>query len=145
MGGEGESARVTATSEPLWHWLRGQSALRPFLIMQIASELAAQMLSVAIGWYVYAATRDPMSLAYVGLARFLPNLAMALIAGQVADRVDRRRIVAFSLLLQTLCIVAFVILATAGTPSIAPVYLLLLVIGTAQAFSFPAQSAMLPA
>ena len=144
MAQKGESGPGIAKNRPLWRWLRAQSALYPFLVMQTASELAAQTLSVAIGWYVYAATHDPMSLAYVGLARFLPNIALALIAGQVADRVDRRKIVALSLLVQSLCTAAFGVLAATATPSVAPVYLLLLVIGTAQAFSFPAQSAMLP-
>jgi MFS family permease len=145
MTEKGESRTVVATNQPLWRWLHAQSALYPFLVMQIASELAAQMLSVAIGWYVYAATHDPMSLAYVGLARFLPNIVLSLVAGQVADRLDRRKIIALSLLVQSCCMAAFSILSAQATPAVVPVYLLLLVIGTGQAFSFPAQSAMLPA
>ena len=65
------------------------------------------MLNVAIGWYVYAMTKKPISLAYVGLAQFLPIIVMVLIAGHVADRFDRRKIIGFSLLGKTICLAAF--------------------------------------
>ena len=124
--------------------MRERRALGGFIVLRGADELAQQMLNVAVGWYVYAATHDPMSLAYVGLARFLPNIVMVLFAGQAADRFDRRRIVALALAVQALCTAVFIGLAAAATPSVTPVYLLLIVIGSAQAFAFPALSAILP-
>ena len=129
---------------PLLQFLQQEPVLLRYIAIRAADELSAQMLSVAIGWYVYAATHDPMSLAYVGLARFLPNIGLVLVAGPASDRFDRRRITALALLVQTICAAAFGVLATAATPSVAPVYLLLLVSGAAQAFSFPAMSALLP-
>jgi len=129
---------------PLRHLLRQHPALRAFLIIRALDELSAQMLNVAIAWYVYAATHDPMSLAYAGLARFLPNIGMVLIAGQAADRFDRWRIIGLSLTLETLCIATFVALSAATTPSVRSVYVLLIVMGAAQAFSAPAMSATLP-
>ena len=128
---------------PLRHLLRQRPALRAFLVIRALDELSAQMLNVAIAWYVYAATRDPMSLAYVGLARFLPNIGTVLIAGQAADRFDRRRTIGLSLFVQALCVAAF-----AGLSAEAPhgqlVYPLLIVVGAAQAFSAPTMSATLP-
>jgi predicted MFS family arabinose efflux permease len=73
-----------------------------------------------------------------------PNVVMALIAGQAADRFDRRKIIALSLFIQTLCLAAFSAWSTETAPSAGPVYLLLLVIGSARAFSSPAMSAILP-
>ncbi len=102
------------------------------------------MLNVGVGWYVYAATNSAMSLAYVGLARFLPNILLVLVAGQAADRLDRRKLIGFALLLEMLCIGAFAVWSGVATPSADPVYLLLLVTGAAQAFSSPALSATLP-
>lgn len=127
----------------LGQMLRERPALGHFLVIRAIDELNAQMLNVAVAWYVYAATHDPMSLAYVGLARFLPNIGMALFAGQAADRFDRRRILGFSLAVQTLSITAFGALSAAA-PSVRFVYLLLLVMGAVQAFSAPAMSATLP-
>jgi hypothetical protein len=48
--------------------------LRAFITLRAANELGSQILNVAVGWYVYAATRSPMSLAYVGLVQFIPNI-----------------------------------------------------------------------
>jgi MFS family permease len=135
---------VTSTEISLLHLLRERPALRSFIAIRTADELGAQMLNVGIGWYVYAATHNPMSLAYVGLAQFLPNLGMALIAGQAADRFERRKVVGLSLLIQTLAIAGWCASSAATTPSIRWVYLLLLIIGSARAFSSPAMSAMLP-
>jgi MFS family permease len=128
--------------------LRELPALRRFIVIRAADELASQMLNVAIGWYVYAATRNPMSLAYVGLAQFLPNIGMALVAGQAADRFERRKLIWLSFLIEAVCLAAFSVwsaaMASSVRPSVAPVYLLLLVIGSARAFSSPALAAMLP-
>jgi len=134
----------TSINLPLRYLLRGRPALRSFIAIRAADELGSQMLNVAVGWYVYTATGDPMSLAYVGLAQFLPNIGMALIAGQAADRFDRRKIVGLSLFIQTLCLATFGMWSAATAPSAGPVYLLLLVIGSARAFTSPAMSAMLP-
>jgi MFS family permease len=137
-------ALSTTTTLPLLHWLRERPALRSFIAIRAAEELASQILNVAIGWYVYAATHDPMSLAYVGLAQFLPTIGMVLIAGYAADQFDRRKVIARSLFIQTLCIATFGSWSTATAPSGGPVYLLLLVMSSARAFSSPVMSAMLP-
>ena len=134
----------TATQLPLLDLLRERPALRGFIAIRATDELASQMLNVAIGWYVYAATHDPMSLAYVGLAQFLPTIGIVLLAGQAADHFDRRKIIGLSLSVQTLCLAMFCVWSTAARPSAAPVYLLLLAISSARAFSAPAMSATLP-
>jgi MFS family permease len=124
--------------------LRDRPELRGYITIRAADALGSQMLNVAIGWYVYSATHNPMSLAYVGLAQFLPNIVMVLIAGHAADRFDRRRIIGLSLLVKTLCLAAFASWSAVRAPAAGPVYLLLFIVGSARAFSAPAMSAMLP-
>jgi MFS family permease len=114
------------------------------MAIRALDELCSQMLNVALGWYVYSATHNPMSLGYVGLARFLPNFGMVLFAGHAADRLDRRKIIGLSLFLQVLCVAAFGALSASAALSIWSVYLLLSIIGAAQAFCSPAMSATLP-
>jgi MFS family permease len=119
-------------------------ALGRFLAIRTADELASQMLNVAIGWYVYSATHNPMSLAYAGLAQFLPNAGMALIAGHAADRFERRKVISWALFVQALCLAGFTVWTAVSTPSARPVYLLLLLMGAARAFGSPTMSALLP-
>src|ERR1700735_4095955 len=49
-----------------------------------------QALEVAIGWEVYFQHRSVLDLGWIGSAEFIPMFALALTAGQLADRVPRR-------------------------------------------------------
>ena len=51
-----------------------------------------QMLGVAVAWQMYALTGSAFDLGLVGLMQFLPAAAFMLVAGQIADRYDRRRL-----------------------------------------------------
>ena len=67
--------------------------LRPFLLYWNArtfAGIAAQMVGVAVGWQIYSLTGNPFDLGLVGLFQFLPATVLILVAGQVADRYDRR-------------------------------------------------------
>ena len=67
--------------------------------MVLIASLCQQALGVAVGWDIYERTGSVMALGWVGLAQFIPVLLFFLPAGQLADRYDRRRIVAVSLTL----------------------------------------------
>jgi MFS family permease len=101
------------------------------------------MQSVAIGWQVYSISRDPLQLGWVGLAQFLPMIALALLTGHVADRVERRRILVVCLFLFALVSGALALLSLA-VPRLPVLYALLVVLGTGRAFYGPAASALLP-
>lgn len=72
---------------------------RLFIAMVLLASLCQQALGVAVGWDIYERTGLVMALGWVGLAQFIPVLLFFLPAGQLADRYDRRRIVAISLML----------------------------------------------
>ena len=74
-----------------------ESILRqaPFVLYWSARTCAAmgfQMLGVAVAWQMYALTGSALDLGLVGLAQFVPMAAFMLVAGQIADRYDRRRV-----------------------------------------------------
>jgi len=66
--------------------------------------LANQIQSVAVAWQIYAIARSPLALGYVGLAQFLPIAALFFIAADIADRHNRRRILAISYAVQALAL-----------------------------------------
>jgi MFS family permease len=138
------STSGSAASQPLLKWLAARPALRALMVMRAADELGTQMMNVAIGWYVYATTHSPMSLAYIGLAQFLPDICLLLFAGQAADRFDRRRILGIVLVVQAGCLGAFALWSATEPTTVIPVYVLLIVSGAAHAFFSPALSASLP-
>ena len=71
------------------------SGHRPFVYFwftRVATIIGYQMLTVAVGWQVYALTGSAFDLGLIGLVQFLPAVVLLLLAGHVADRYDRRRI-----------------------------------------------------
>lgn len=101
-----------------------------------------QMLNVAIGWELYERTRDPLALGLVGLVQVVPAVLLALLAGHVADRFDRKRIVVISMLALALCSLGLALLSfTQG--ALLLIYACLLLIGAARAFQNPAINALM--
>ena len=86
-------------------------------ISSLANGLALQMLVVAIGWQVYAIHRNPLDLGFVGLAEFVPLPILALPAGHLADRVERRLVVAGGLAVQVAIAVAAGIASAVTNPA----------------------------
>src|SRR4051812_24706453 len=101
---------MTSIAVPDAHVL-GVPDFRRFLVARGLSNLSIQMQSVAVGWHVYDLTNDALALAYIGLSVFLPMVCLTLPAGDVADRFDRRFILAASYCLQLVSAAAFLLLA----------------------------------
>ena len=117
---------------------------RRYWLGETATVLAYQMLAIAIGWQVYDLTNSALSLGLIGLAQFLPQFLLALVAGHVADRYDRRRVV---LLCQTLKFgIALALAAGSYTGRLTGelMYLASFLVGTASAFQSPSLRSMLP-
>ncbi len=115
-----------------------------FVIGRCCATLAGQMLAVAVGWQVYALTRDPLALGLVGLSEFLPFILLVLIGGHVADRTSRRAIVCSAYAGQILCAIALLLMSIHGGQRIWMIYVTFSVFGATRAFWGPAMQAMLP-
>jgi hypothetical protein len=120
---------------------------KPFALFWSArgcSTFAFQMQSVAIGWQIYALTGSAFDLGLVGLAQFLPILLLTLAVGHVADRYDRRRIVAIC---QTVEVCTSLLLAVGtfeGWLGANGIFGVVTVIGAARAFESPTLAALMP-
>ncbi len=115
-----------------------------YLTARFLSALAIQMQNVAIGWLVYDLTRDPFALGLVGLASFLPAVALALVTGHTADRYDRRRILVACYLVTLATAVGLLAIAVSGSGQVWLIYGLLLIFGVSRAFANPAGQALVP-
>jgi MFS family permease len=119
--------------------------IRDFKLYSIGGLLAIigqQMQSVAVGWELYERTNSAMSLGWIGLVQALPVILLALPAGQLADRFDRRRIVMIAQIFMSLCSVGLALLSY-YKGSVTLLYGLLLLWGVAKAFTWPARAAMI--
>ncbi|MBS1168557.1 MAG: transporter [Proteobacteria bacterium] len=122
-------------------------AHRPYLLYWLArlfATFAIQIVVVAVGWKVYDLTHDPMALGYVGLMQFLPAFLLVLITGTVADRVSRRVIIVACFGIEAAAAIWLFVLSWTASPSVTPIYLILLVLGIARAFMGPAMQSVVP-
>ena len=105
---------------------------------------AQQMQAVVVAWQVYEITRAPITLAYVGLAQFLPMLMLLIPAGDLADRMSRKRMLAASWSVAALCAGLLLWLSTLGEHGVAGIYAVLVLFGCSRAFTGPAMQSLLP-
>ena len=117
---------------------------RWFLVGLLPATLAQQIQAVVVGWQIYALTHDPLALGLIGLSEALPFISVALFAGHVADRIDRRRVALASLGVMlgcaaTLFLVSFRLERGAA---VWPIYLVVAVGGIARSFLTPSRNAL---
>ena len=115
-----------------------------FLIARVVAVVATQVQAVVVAWQVYDLTREPLALAYVGLAQFLPMLCLLLPAGDLIDRFERKRILAISWSVGGLCSALLWWLSGHGASGVAGIYAVLVLYGCSRAFSGPAMQSLLP-
>ncbi|RQH03854.1 MFS transporter [Paraburkholderia dinghuensis] len=111
---------------------------------RVLSSASFQMLGVAMGWHIYALTHSAFALGLVGLAQFVPMFLLTLVVGHVADRYDRRRIVAVCQAIECVAALTFAIGTFGGWLGAPLIYALAACIGAARAFESPALSSLLP-
>lgn len=118
---------------------------RRFVTCLLVQTLATMIQTVVVGWQVYQITHDPLALGLIGLAEALPFIAVALPAGQVADRFDRRRVCLAALLVLSGCAGMLCWLTVGGRldkSTVWAVYAVMLVSGVARSFLQPTRTAL---
>jgi len=119
---------------------------RRFVASVLVLTIATQIQAVVVGWQIYAVTRDPLSLGLVGLAEALPFVSMALFAGHVADRANRRRVVALAMAAMLGCAAALLVFTlvpgSLARGRVWPIYAVIFASGIARSFLQPARQAL---
>lgn len=116
----------------------------PFVIARLLAVFAMQIQAIVVAWQIYEITGDPLSLAWVGLAQFLPMLVLLMPAGDLIDRYSRKRILALSWLGASLCSGILLWLSIGGEHEPHWFYAALVLYGCARAFIGPALQSLLP-
>ena len=119
---------------------------RRFIVSLLTMTVGAQVQTLVVSWQIYGITHDPLSLGLIGLAEVVPFIGVALFAGHVADRFDRRRIALWSLGVLLACALALVVLSHArgwvSAHGVWPFYLVIGCGGLARSFLMPARNSL---
>jgi MFS family permease len=140
MGGEpadaetGE-ARLAVFREPNFRW---------YLISRFFSGTAMMLLRTAVSWHVYELSHSAFQLGLIGLIQFLPVLPLSLVAGAVADVVDRRRLVLLAQVVPLLCSLTLCITTLSGQVNLSVLYAAIALAAVASVFESPARASILP-
>ena len=115
-----------------------------FFFSRFLAAFAIQIISVAVGWQMYDETGNALYLGLIGLFQFLPSLLLILVTGSVADRYNRRAIMAICMVVGALCAAALLGLTIANSFSPWLVFAILIVFGIERAFMGPAVQSLGP-
>lgn len=116
---------------------------RIYMIGQAISLIGTFMQQVAQQWYVWDITKDSRWIGVIGACAFVPLFLLSPITGSIADRVDRRKLLITTQVVEMTLAFILGVLALAGVREVWPIVILALLLGVSAAFTFPTQSAFI--
>ncbi len=119
-------------------------AYRALWLGQIVSLMGTQMRYVAVAFQVFVITDSTVAVGLIGLAEVIPLIVFSIIGGSVADRVERRSLVAKAQVGSLLAAAGLAAVTFAGRPSLLWIYGLTAVASAVNGFDRPARTAMIP-
>lgn len=125
--------------------LRESVPYRAIWLGQVVSLVGTQMRYVAVPVQVFTLTRSPAAVGLIGLAELVPLVVFSIAGGALADRMDRRRLIACTLAGSLASSAALALAALPARPSLAAIYGLTALSSAFNALERPARTAMLPA
>jgi MFS transporter, DHA3 family, macrolide efflux protein len=116
---------------PFWYLWTGETII----------SLGTQLVQFALGVWIYQRTGSVLDFAGAGLAGLVPQLLVLPIAGNVVDRLDRRRVIIVCDCAAALMLVAVIILLWLDRLQLVHLYAFVAVMALARAFKDPAYRA----
>ncbi len=125
-----------------------QANFRYFVGAHFIFTVALLTQEIALSFYLYKLTHNPLSLGLIGLAEAIPFIVLALFGGYLADKIDRRKLYMLSFLVVALISLGIAIYLTSHTPNISTdpwvIYISVFGLGIARGFYNPAWSSLKP-
>ena len=118
--------------------------VRRYLASTALAAVGQNVLVTVLFKQVFDLTGDALDIGFIGLAQFVPALALVLVSGWVADRFDRRRVSALSLAGRGACALGLVGFSVAGSSAVWQLFAIAAVLGTADAMLAPARRSIAP-
>lgn len=83
---------------------------RLFIFMRFFYTMSVRMVGTVVAYQLFQITRTSFSIGIVGLSEFIPVIALALYAGHIIDKSDKRSLLLKGILTYCLCIVGLIVL-----------------------------------
>lgn len=116
---------------------------RTYLLGQGISLVGTFMQQMALQWFIWDITQDTRWVGIVAAVTFAPAFFLMPFTGAIADRVDRRKVLITTQLIEMTLALLLSLLIFMGMHVIWPVLLFALILGVTAAFNFPTQGAFI--
>src|SRR6476660_449825 len=83
---------------------------RHFIFNRLFLTMALRMVSTVVAYKLFQLTHSSFSIGLVGLSEFIPVFSLALYAGHVIDRSDKRTLLLKGIFSYSLCVLALIII-----------------------------------
>ena len=87
------------------------SEYRNFITARFFYIMALRMVTTIVGWRIYEITHNPLAIGIIGLSEFLPAFTLALYAGHIIDKSDKRALLLRTTSLYLLCVAGLITMA----------------------------------
>ena len=118
--------------------------VRNFIIANVLIYTGVALQLALVGKEVFDITGRESDLAWLGFAEFLPAPFLVFITGALADRVNRKKLAAFAIAGELLCIITLAMYSATKPTAAWPFFVIAGVFGAFRAFNAPAVRSMPP-
>ncbi len=116
---------------------------RLLFLSTVVSSVGSQLQTISNTWQVYELTGSALQIGITGVARAVPIILFSLAGGVVADRLDRRRIIMTTQLLNGLFALFLAIVTVTHTVQVWHIYLVIFLNASLVAVSGPGRRAII--
>lgn len=123
---------------------------RYYIVARFFYIMALRMLTTVAGYKIFQLTQDTYAVGFAGLAEFIPVFSLALYAGHVIDRSDKRTLLLKGILSYSLCLSGMILITSSWFESVIArphlkyfYYGIIFFTGLIRAFAGPTSNAIL--
>ena len=123
---------------------------RRFITGRFIFIMGLRMMGTVCAWWIYELTKNPLYLGLIGLAEVIPAVSLALYAGHIVDKKDRRKMILLSVIFYAACTIILLLTSfskdhIAGSEKITIwiLYVVFFFTGVIRAFSGPSFGAVI--
>src|ERR1700754_4782581 len=87
---------------------------RYFIVSRFFLIMALRMVATVVGYQLFQLTQSSFAIGLVGLSEFIPVFTLALYAGHVIDKSDKRTILLKGAIAYTFCVAGLIIITSSG-------------------------------
>lgn len=119
-------------------------AFRLYVASRFSSRFGRALVAAMLSYHVFVATDSYAALGVLGLVEFLPVIPVSLLAGTLADRFDRRRLIILSYGAAAVWTAVLAAVTEGNAGDVTWIFSLAFLLAISSGFAAPAADALLP-